>query len=375
MTAAPVTERPIPPVIDTLRWVVVGFRLLSWIWILVLILVTVGDDQPGDRGVLIAVVVVATAWTGVTLWAARTPARLGSVWFVIADGVVAVALGFAGLWAGTDHIISASWPNSWLFVVAFGSNLRWTMAGALLLTFQHAWLHLLHDLDSVRTAGVIQFVVFGLIAGWAFDALRHREELRLDAEARLANKHREVARHEERAELARHLHDSYLQTLVSTRNAADDPDEVRYLTRRQEREVRRTIERFRSPHERSFRAELLRCRDEVEDLYKTVDIKEVIRDDAELTTSLEAVLAASREAMLNAAKHGAGTAVDLYSEIKDGQVWVHVRDRGPGFEQAGSSHHGMVLSMIEPVEAVGGVVTVESAVGEGTEVTIRAPLA
>ncbi len=374
MTAASSTERPVPPVTDTLRWVVVGFRLLSWIWILVLVLVTVGDDQPGDRGILIGVVVLATFWTGVTLWAARLPDRLGSVWFVVADGVVVIALGFAGLWAGTDHIISASWPNSWLFVVAFASNLRWTMAAALLLTFQHAWLHLLHDLDSVRTAGVIQFMVFGLIAGWAFDSLRHREELRLEAEAKLATKHQEVARHEERAELARHLHDSYLQTLVSTRNAAEDPDEVRYLTRRQEREVRRTIERFRSPHKRSFRAELLRCRDEVEDLYRTVDIKDVIRDDAELSDALEAVLTASREAMLNAAKHGAGATVDLYSEMRDGHVWVHVRDRGPGFEQRDEPRGGMTMSMVEPIRAVGGEVVIDSAPGSGTEVTISAPL-
>ncbi len=40
---------------------------------------------------------------------------------------------------------------------------------------------------------------------------------------------------------------------------------------------------------------------------------------------------ASREAMLNASRHGGGT-VSVYLEVADGGAEVFVKDRGPGFD-------------------------------------------
>ena len=364
---------PVPPVNDTLRWVVGGFRILSWIWVLMLVVVILVGDKPGRASVLAIVVAVATAWTVVTVWAARTHERMTSAWFFSLDTVIALSIGAAGLIAGTEDFVSGGWPNSWLFVVAYVTSMRWTLVAGFVLAAEHAVLHLLHDLDAVRIAGTFQFIVFALIAGWAFDTLREREALRLEAQAKLAEQERQNTRHEARVELARQLHDSYLQTLVSTRAAAKDPEQVRYLTRRQERELRRTIAEFQSPFFKSFRVALMRCRDEVNELYPKTEIDEVIRDDAAVTPALEAALGASREAMLNAAKHSATSEIDIYSELNNGLMTIHIRDRGTGFDAEKTGRRGMMLSMVSPVEAVGGRVTIASKRGEGTEVTIEVP--
>ena len=163
--------------------------------------------------------------------------------------------------------------------------------------------------------------------------------------------------------------------MQAIRTGADDPRQVRYLARWQERELRRTIEELRSPHERSFRAELLAVRDRVEDLYRSTRIAEVIRDDAEMTPTLEVGLSAAREALTNAAKHAGVDRVDLYAEVSDGSAVIHVRDRGHGFDPAERpTGHGWTMSVEGPIGAVGGSVTVDSTPGEGTEVTIRVPV-
>ncbi len=50
--------------------------------------------------------------------------------------------------------------------------------------------------------------------------------------------------------------------------------------------------------------------------------------DAPLTDATEALVAAAREAMVNAAKHSGCERVDVYAEVDDGVIEVFVRDRG-----------------------------------------------
>jgi signal transduction histidine kinase len=82
-------------------------------------------------------------------------------------------------------------------------------------------------------------LVTGLIVSWAFDALRHRERLRLaaeaearDAQSKLVAERENVTRLEERSKIARRLHDSLLQTLKLIMSNSTDADEVRYLAPR-----------------------------------------------------------------------------------------------------------------------------------------------
>lgn len=361
------------PVDDTLRWVAAGYRTLVWIWMLILVLVVGTGSSPGNRLVLVAGMALATIWLGVSLWAAQSNSRLGNPYFAVLDGVVALALSGVGLAAGTSDFVTGGWPGSWLFMVAFAANLRWTLLAGVALVLSHTLLHILHGLPIVRTAGTFQFITLALVIGWAFDNLRHREKLRLEAELALAHERETTARHEERSRLAVQLHDSVLQSLHAIKVGSDDSNQVRYLARRQERELRRTIEEFRSPYANSFKARLLQHRDEVEDLCRNLQIVEVIRDDRPMTSELEAALSAAREAMMNAAKHAGVSRVDLYSEIDAGEATIYVRDRGVGFSMSDSTPRGLRMALSEPVGAVGGFVEIESRPGEGTEVKITVP--
>ena len=371
LVAIPTSE--VTPVLHTLRWVVVLCRLVGWAWSMAIIAATLQNNPDVDRTLAISAGVLATIWAGLTILGARKDRFLRHWLFILSDGVVAALLAGAGWAAGAPDFISGGYPISWLFVVAYATSLRWTMVAAVLVTFYSALLHGSMGLGAMRTIGSIQFLVVGLITGWAVDTLRNRQAQRLEAESNLRLQQQESARQEERANLAGQLHDSVLQTLHAIRVNADDPTEVRYLARRQERELRRTIDEYRSPHERSFRAELLAARDRVEDMCR-VEIEAVIRDDADLDPSLTAAIATASEAMMNAGKHSGSTQIHLYSEIADGNVRVNVKDRGRGFSEVSQADQDRLrASLAERVMSFGGHVHIESAVGDGTDVAITLP--
>jgi signal transduction histidine kinase len=364
----------IPPVAETLRRVVVMFRLLGWVWMLLLVITEMIKTPEMNRPLAIAISVLATVWAGLTVLGSRNDWFLGKPWFIATD-LLMVGLFLASGWlTNAGDFIAGGYPMSFLFVLAYGANFRWTVSVAVVFTCYFALLHNLMNLGLVRTVGSIQFLVFGVIAGWAFDALRERESLRLQAEAELRVEQQAAAVHDERARMASQLHDSVLQTLHAIRIGADDADEVRYLVRRQERELRRVIDEFISPYAQSFRVELLTARDLVEDLHR-VEVQTVIRDDAALTPALVAAAAAAKEAMTNAAKHSGAHEIHLYSEIGDSIARINVRDRGSGFVYGGvvSGRAGIPHSLIDRVTRVGGTVAIDTLPDQGTDVTICVP--
>jgi signal transduction histidine kinase len=174
-------------------------------------------------------------------------------------------------------------------------------------------------------------------------------------------------------DLANRLHDSVLQTLSVLRRDADDANQVRYLARRQERLLRRTISEYRSEYEHSARAAIHGMCDEIEDVHR-IEIDTVVRGDAEVNPPFEAVLAAAREALTNAAKHAGVDVIDLYAELETGRIEVFVRDRGHGFDAAvAGSGRGMDHSMVKRITDVGGEAQITSEVGAGTSVELRWP--
>jgi signal transduction histidine kinase len=94
--------------------------------------------------------------------------------------------------------------------------------------------------------------------------------------------------------------------------------------------------------------------------------------DAELDTAGDALVAAAREAMVNAAKFGGGGPVAVYAEARDGDLQVFVRDRGPGFDPDAvpADRRGLRESVIGRMARHGGHATVTAAPGAGTEVAI-----
>jgi signal transduction histidine kinase len=368
------------PVDRTLTRVVVLMRLLGWAWMVILIVVTVLTDDPEpDVAVLVAALALGTAGTALTLLAASR-AFLDATWYVVVDGVIALGLVSAGLFAGTDFV-AGGYPASWLFIVAFATNFGATIAIGAFATAVFAVLHLQMDLDQTRLFGSIQFLVIAVVVGWAFAALRERERLRIEAENDRSEAERALAKErdrslrlEERSLIARRLHDSVLQTLKLIGDNSDDSAEVRYLARVQERDLRRTINEYQSPHQDSFRARMLDVRADVEDRFR-VEIEHVVRDDAEMDDALRTVVAATEEALNNAARHSGVRQIDLFSEIRSGVAQVNVRDRGVGFDPASTAHRGgLADSIVSRVEAAGGSAEVRSGPGRGTEIVIRVPV-
>ena len=148
----------------------------------------------------------------------------------------------------------------------------------------------------------------------------------------LAAERAERIRSQERAEVAAHLHDSVLQTLALVQQRADDPKTVATLARRQERELRDWL-RARPPtaERESFSAALEAAAEEVEEAHG-VRIDVVAVGDHPLDERAEALVAAAREALTNAAKFaGDAGPVSAYAEASPRRVQVFVRDRGPGF--------------------------------------------
>jgi signal transduction histidine kinase len=183
----------------------------------------------------------------------------------------------------------------------------------------------------------------------------------------------ERIRSQERADIAAHLHDSVLQTLALIQRNAGSPREVARLARGQERELRTLLYGTRTASGQ-FAEELRAVAAEVEDAY-AVAVDVVVVGDVAMDDTLAAAVAASREALVNAAKHGQVTAVSLYAEVEPHAVSIFVKDRGVGFdpEAVADDRQGVRGSIVGRVERHGGEATVRSGAGSGTEVQIRMP--
>jgi len=201
----------------------------------------------------------------------------------------------------------------------------------------------------------------------------------------LTDERRQRIRSEERSEMAAHLHDGVLQTLALIQKRAGDDKAVRSLARRQERELRSWLYGARGagagPTESNGEAgattvaTLLRHElDDVEDHYG-VRLDAVLVGDAPLDDAGRALVAAGREAALNAARHAGVDTVDVYLEVEPDRLSLFVRDRGRGFDPAAvpPDRRGLRDSIVARLRRHGGTAEVRSAPGEGAEVELSVP--
>jgi signal transduction histidine kinase len=188
----------------------------------------------------------------------------------------------------------------------------------------------------------------------------------------LAEERAERIRSQERAELAAHLHDSVLQTLALMQRRADDPREVAGLARRQERELRAWLNEGRpAGSSGTVAAALEAAAAEVEETHG-VPVDVVAVGDAPLDARGEAVVAAAREALVNAAKFAGEGPVSVFAEAGERRIEVFVRDRGDGFDlaQVPADRRGVRDSILGRMERHGGRAAVHGAPGGGTEVEL-----
>ena len=240
------------------------------------------------------------------------------------------------------------------------------LGAALVVAAGLVFLSATHALTAARDvilAVLVVAVVLGIIfAPWAIRLVRS-----------LSAEREERIRSQARAEMGAHLHDSVLQTLALVQKRADDPRAVAALARTQERELRAWLAGREGDHDR-LAAALEAVAGEVERAHG-VPVEIVVVGDRPLDGRSEALVAAAREAMVNAAKFGDGATVDVYAEASDDALQVYVRDRGPGFDPAAvpADRRGVRESIVGRMARHGGRAAIHSAPGAGTEVELTLP--
>ncbi|MBM7459995.1 PspC domain-containing protein [Rhodococcus coprophilus] len=288
--------------------------------------------------------------------------------------VLVVAVGAALVWREFD----AEGPRSVFGLPAKPTVLAWArVLGGLTLVVTGLGVIVLAQVDVAALRSSLLAVVVTLIGAALLSVpiwIRMWRALESERAARVRN--------EERDEIASHLHDSVLQTLALIQKQAADQQEVLRLARSQERELRRWLFGGDESPRTSLAEALRTIAGEVEDQYGVsvvpVIVGDVAPEDDDLSAeAVTAVLGATREALVNAAKHAQVDNVDLFAEVEPDQVSVFVRDRGVGFdpETVPADRQGLARSIRTRIERRGGRTVVKSNPGKGTEIRIHMPRA
>ena len=358
-----------------------GIVLYALLWLVI----PAGEAQrrrrlPTGRGAI-----EVAAGTGLLLMSVLLGVRELGIWFsdAIVWPLVLIASGGALIWRGSATAAPAPEAPATAPLVrgetadatgapqvrrAAAAMSRTGVGIALVIAAGFVFLQATGALSAARDvilAVIAVVVVLGAIfAPWIVRLFRSLTEERAQR-----------IRSQERAEMAAHLHDSVLQTLALVQRRSTDPQEVAALARRQERELRAWLAERPAPGKSaSLSPALEAAAAEVEERHG-VPVEVVVVGERELDANLEALVAAAREAMTNAAKFGAGSPVDVYAESNSDAVHVYVRDRGPGFDPAAlpPDRHGVRESIVGRMERHGGRARIVSDPETGTEVELELP--
>jgi signal transduction histidine kinase len=216
--------------------------------------------------------------------------------------------------------------------------------------------------------------------------------------ARLHEQVQRLAVVEERERIARDLHDGIIQAIYGVALSLEDVPSL-METDPQEAEVRvdRAIDSLNLAIReiRNFilglRSELLYGADVVAGLATlaeefaasgAADVELDLAVDSEVTAQLPIthrvqLLQMSREALSNAARHARATRIRLAMRDTEGILELSVEDDGVGFdadEEPPAGHLGLA-NLRQRAAALGGIMSIASAPGNGTRLSIRIPLA
>jgi signal transduction histidine kinase len=295
---------------------------------------------------------------------------------IVIWALVLAVLGFGLLWRQADEAQRSRWLDQseklnpikavfggggWAAYLRVGAGFVLVVSAVALFAVRHGRVS---DVYDVLISAALGVVGLGITLGpWIW---------RLTND--LAAERAERVRTQERADLAAHLHDSVLQTLaLIQKNAADAPTVAR-LARSQERDLRSWLFDSTPAGDRTLAGALREVVREIEDTYG-VDVELVTVGDVDLSESMTPVVAATREAATNAAKHAGTPAVDIYAEVSPDRVEVFVRDRGRGFDphSVPPDRQGVRNSILDRMTRHGGTAEIRSTPETGTEVRLKLP--
>lgn len=317
---------------------------------------------PAWPGIVVGMALVSAALAGA---ARRYDWDIMGTWFFPA---IAFLTGLALVWSPLDAASSREAKRPDLVVGLFSrENGARVGVGVILAGAAMVWFSRWEFTDQpvLRAIVVYPAILLGvalLFAPWWMRLIRQVSMERL-----------ERVREFERAEIAAHLHDSVLQTLTLIRKNADNPKMVATLARAQERDLRSYLYEGRRTEAESIASVLAKAIAEVEDTH-AVAIEVVSVGDGATTKRLKAVVAAVKEAVSNAARHGTPP-ISVYAELTDEAYEVFVRDSGPGFnpKRVPAGRLGIRESIVGRVARHGGTAAVTSKVGSPTEVHLSMP--
>ena len=192
----------------------------------------------------------------------------------------------------------------------------------------------------------------------------------------------------ERQQLARQLHDSVAQRIYSLhlfaragQDALADGDQEETMLRLEQldknalfalREMRLLLYELRP-----LALQSQSLSEAFENRFEMVERRLGIKASVEVNTTFELIgdmqeelYYVITEALNNALKHAEATEVKLSFADDNGRLLVTVQDNGLGFELGLSLSGTGLENMCHRTEAVGGLITIDSAVGEGTVVRI-----
>jgi NarL family two-component system sensor histidine kinase LiaS len=203
----------------------------------------------------------------------------------------------------------------------------------------------------------------------------------------------ELATLEERNRLARDLHDSVKQQVFAAMmqvGAArtllyEDPDVAKENLNKAEEFIHQAqtelnaIIRELHPVTLQDRGLVLALKEHAADWSRSNDIEIEIDVQGEQVLPLEveqALFRVTQEALSNITRHSQASHVEIRLAWVENQVSMTISDDGVGFEVATVEGQGVGLrSMRERMEALGGSLFVESAIGNGTSLTAQVPVA
>lgn len=353
--------------------IVVGYRAIATVWLLILVAIELREAPPRP-GIVVAAAIAVIVWTALTMAISYRRHVWLSTWTaVIVDILFAGLLLFVPDWAGSSNFYGG-YPVSALLLGIYGKGLWGAVPATVVLTggaLARAFADRLPGDPTSVSGAILVFPFVAAPATWGIGVLRRANRLRREAEEQLAIARAERARAEERADMARHLHDSVLQTLALIQRNADEPAEVTTLARRQERELRGWLYGTEESSDNSLAAALRDMAADVEDQYR-VGIQVVVVGDGPLNHATEALVAATREATVNAAKHARVETVDIYCEVGPQGIDAFIRDRGAGFDldAVPGDRRGVRDSILGRMEKAGGSAIIRTGPGNGTEVRL-----
>lgn len=322
---------------------------------------------------LVLVAFIATLILIITLQTTGTQTSDGFGWPLLLSGFASFAV-----WRGASiderNHLTEFFNSAPLIGGAFSKSrkgfvLRFVVGAALIFVGLHQLHHIGGFWGSAGSAivgtAVLVIGVLVLFAPWWLQNVRE-----------LTSERRERVRIEERARMVAHLHDSVLQTLTLIERAAANESDVVRLARNQERELRQWLfsPETLTDAPTSFVGLVGAIEHDVENDYgvrvELVTVGDCVPDDRVVT-----LVAAGREAAINAAKWSGAASVSIFTEVEPTTISIFVRDRGVGFDLDAipADRQGIALSIRQRMGQLGGETFINTAVGSGTEVQLVMP--